>query len=126
MKALGESRQAGGGRVSTCFGYCFYSSKFFASHFLSLVVSFLTPVPSASLSPRTPSAVRPRQEHGFLLNIDTKWRTHPDISTVPRHEWEGHPSVGELYCLAISHQRGIRTLRDLRAKHVPMLKEIYG
>ncbi|CAM9675794.1 unnamed protein product [Ectocarpus sp. 4 AP-2014] len=65
-------------------------------------------------------------EHGFLLNIDTKWRTHPDISTVPRHEWEGHPSVGDLYCLAISHQRGIRTLRDLRAKHVPMLKEIYG
>lgn len=65
------------------------------------------------------------QEHGFILNIDTKWRTHPDISTVPREEWQGHPSVAELYCLAISHRRGIRTLRDLRSEHVPMLKEIY-
>ncbi|CAM9489378.1 unnamed protein product [Pylaiella littoralis] len=64
-------------------------------------------------------------EHGFILNIDTKWRTHPDISTVPQEEWHGHPSVTELYCLAICHRRGIRTLRDLRSEHVPMLKEMY-
>lgn len=104
------------------FWLLFWFLETLASPFLSL----LRASPIRLVNPRTPSAVLPRQEHGFLLNIDTKWRTHPDISTVPRDEWEGHPSVGELYCLAISHQRGIRTLRDLRAKHVPMLKEIYG
>ena len=65
------------------------------------------------------------QEHGFILNIDTKWRTHPDVSSVPKEEWLGHPSVTELYCLGICHQRGIRTLRDLRARHLPMLQEMY-
>ncbi|CAN0148767.1 unnamed protein product, partial [Hapterophycus canaliculatus] len=65
------------------------------------------------------------QEYGFLLNVDTKWRTHPDVSAVPREEWHGHPSVAELYCLAICHRRDIRTLRDVRAEHVPMLKEMY-
>ena len=66
-----------------------------------------------------------RQENGFILNIDTKWRTHPDVSTVPKEEWLGHPSVAELYCLGICHERGIRTVRDLRARHVPMLEEMY-
>lgn len=65
------------------------------------------------------------QEHGFLMNIDTKWRTHPDVSTVPIDDWHSHPSVTDLYCLSICHQRGIRTLRDLRARHIPMLKEIH-
>ncbi|CAM9160252.1 unnamed protein product [Scytosiphon promiscuus] len=64
-------------------------------------------------------------EYGFLLNVDTKWRTHPDVSSVPRQQWHEHPSVAELYCLAICHRRDIRTLRDLRAEHVPMLKEMY-
>lgn len=60
-----------------------------------------------------------------MLNVDTKWRTHPDVTAVPREEWHGHPSVAELYCLAICHRRDIRTLRDLRVEHVPMLKEMY-
>lgn len=59
------------------------------------------------------------------MNIDTKWRTHPDVVAVPRDEWYGHPSVSDLYCLAICHKRGIRTLRDLRAIHLPMLRGIY-
>lgn len=65
------------------------------------------------------------QEDGFLMNVDTKWRTHPNMSLVPRGEWYAHPSVTDLYCLVISHRRGIRTIRDLRATHIPMLKEIY-
>lgn len=65
------------------------------------------------------------QENGFLMNVDTKWRTHPDVTTVPRDEWHGHSSVADLYCLAICHKRGMRTLRDLRLAHVPMLKEMY-
>ncbi|CAM9304297.1 unnamed protein product [Ascophyllum nodosum] len=65
------------------------------------------------------------QENGFLMTVDTKWRTHPDVSSVPRAEWFGHSSVADLYCLAICHKRGIRTLRDLRSAHVPMLQEMY-
>lgn len=75
--------------------------------------------------PARPPPSPHQQERGFILNIDTKWRTHPDVSTVPKEEWLGHPSVTELYCLGICHQRGTRTLRDLRARHVPMLEEMY-
>lgn len=59
------------------------------------------------------------------MNVDTKWRSHPDVSGTPRGDWYGHPSVTELYCLAICQKRDIRTLRDLRAADLPMLREIY-
>jgi m7GpppX diphosphatase len=60
----------------------------------------------------------------FIINIDTKWRTHPPPLTTPREEWYAHESVQDLYCLGIVKQNGIASMRDLRGEHVPMLKDI--
>ena len=60
----------------------------------------------------------------FVINIDTKWRTHPPPLTTPREEWRNHPSVEDLYCLAITKLSGIATLRDLRGCHIPMLQSM--
>jgi m7GpppX diphosphatase len=61
----------------------------------------------------------------FVLNVDTKWKSHPDALTVPRQEWHGHASVNDLYCLAIVKDGSIASLRDLRGdKHLPMLRAI--
>ena len=60
----------------------------------------------------------------FVINIDTKWRTHPPPLTTPREDWLNHPSVEDLYCLAITKLSGIATLRDLRGCHIPMLRSM--
>jgi len=60
----------------------------------------------------------------FIINIDTKWRSHPPPLTTPREEWLNHPSTVDLYCLGIVKASGIATLRDLRQKHVPLLKSM--
>lgn len=61
----------------------------------------------------------------WILNVDTKWRTHPDASTVPRSEWYKHDSVAELYCLGILKADGVATLRDLTVQHhLPVLREM--
>jgi len=60
----------------------------------------------------------------YILNIDTKWKTHPDAKTVPREQWYGHKSVEDLYCLAIVKDSSLRDLRDLRGHHVSMLLDI--
>lgn len=60
----------------------------------------------------------------FVINVDTKWRTHPPPLTTPREEWLNHPSVEDLYCLAITKLPGIASLRDLRGEHVPMLQSM--
>ncbi len=60
----------------------------------------------------------------FIVNIDTKWRSHPPPLTTPREEWLNHPYVADLYCLGIVKASGIATLRDLRQKHVPLLKSM--
>ena len=60
----------------------------------------------------------------FIVNIDTKWRSHPPPLTTPRKEWFQHPSVEDLYCLGITKHKGIASLRDLRKDHVPMLKSM--
>jgi hypothetical protein len=31
-------------------------------------------------------------EHGFILNVDTKWKAHPNCLEVPRDQWRDHPS----------------------------------
>jgi len=73
----------------------------------------------------------------WILNIDTKWRSHPDALTTPRSEWFEHVSTADLYCLGILKSDGIASVRDLSAKHLPVLrdmleegpraiKEIYG
>lgn len=58
----------------------------------------------------------------FIINIDTKWRSHPPPLTTPREEWMNHPSTVDLYCLGICKQSGITCLRDLTSEHIPMLK----
>lgn len=60
----------------------------------------------------------------FIMNIDTKWRSHPDPLTVPRKEWFQHKAVEDLYCLGITKEKGIASLRDLTADHVPMLQSM--
>ena len=62
----------------------------------------------------------------FLMNVDTKWATHPDCNSSPREEWHGHPSTDELYCLAIVRDTALPTLRELRGCHLPMLRAILG
>jgi len=61
---------------------------------------------------------------GFLLNVDTKWKSHPDCHASDRASWRGHDAVKDLYCLAICHRRDVRSLRDLSAEHLPLLRNI--
>jgi hypothetical protein len=58
----------------------------------------------------------------FIINIDTKWRSHPPPLTTPREEWMNHPSTVDLYCLGICKQSDITCLRDLRREHIPLLE----
>ena len=60
----------------------------------------------------------------FLINIDTKWRSHPPPLTTDRKEWYNHPSTADLYCLGIVKQSDIRSIRDLKAGHIPLLKSM--
>jgi m7GpppX diphosphatase len=73
----------------------------------------------------------------YILNIDTKWKSHPDPHPVPRQEWHGHKAVSGLYCLAIYKANDVVTLRDLKGEHLPIqrsmvsecpavIHEIYG
>lgn len=63
-------------------------------------------------------------DDNYIINIDTKWRTHPDANKVPKEEWYQHPSIDDLYCLGITKDSSIRSLRDLRAEHIPMLQSM--
>ncbi|KAL7532948.1 hypothetical protein ACHAWF_004294 [Thalassiosira exigua] len=60
----------------------------------------------------------------FVVNIDTKWRSHPPPLTTPREQWFNHPSTADLYCLAIVKRYDIACIRDLRGGHIPLLKQI--
>ena len=60
----------------------------------------------------------------FVLNIDTKWKSHPDAKTVPRAEWRAHEACEELYVLAILKERGLFTLRELRGRHADVLEAV--
>lgn len=53
----------------------------------------------------------PSPEIGFILLPDLKW--------------DGK-QIEDLYLVAIVHQRGIRSLRDLNSCHLPLLKNIKG
>lgn len=61
---------------------------------------------------------------GFLLVPDPKWKSHPNPSDIPKEEWRGHPCTAGLACLAIVHDRDLGSLRDLRRKHVPLLRSV--
>jgi m7GpppX diphosphatase len=60
----------------------------------------------------------------YVLNVDTKWKSHPDALLTPREEWMDHKSVQDLYCLAIVKDNTIASIRDLRASHIPILKSM--
>ena len=61
----------------------------------------------------------------YVLNIDTKWKSHPDPYTVPKEQWKMQTkAVGDLYCLAIVKGNSLASIRDLRGDHIPMLKDI--
>ena len=60
----------------------------------------------------------------YILNIDTKWRSHPDPLTVPRAEWKNNEATKDLYCLGITKCPGIASIRDLTPEHVPMLESM--
>jgi len=64
----------------------------------------------------------PNPVDGFLINVDPKWSTRPVLQTTPREQWVGHAGTSELYCLGLSHRRDIRSLRDLRREHLPLLR----
>jgi len=51
----------------------------------------------------------PDRDVGFILAPDFKW---------------SGKQVEDLYCLAIIHKRGIKSIRDLNTTHLPMLKNI--
>ena len=63
---------------------------------------------------------------GFILSVDTKWKTHAPCLTTPQEQWglAANSNVNDLYCLAIVKPRGLRTIRDLRIEHVPLLASI--
>lgn len=67
----------------------------------------------------------PDPVHGFMLMLDPKWKSHPNPDMVPKTLWKHDASVQHLCCLAICHDRTITSMRDLRKKHLPMLKAIY-
>jgi m7GpppX diphosphatase len=60
----------------------------------------------------------------YVLNVDTKWKSHPDPILTPREEWRDHNAVQDLYCLAIVKDSSIASIRDLRASHIPILKSM--
>lgn len=64
------------------------------------------------------------EKDDYILNVDTKWRSHPDALHVPRSEWYKHECTVDLYCLAIVKDGSIASLRDLRSRHLPMLRSI--
>jgi m7GpppX diphosphatase len=35
--------------------------------------------------------------NGFLLNVDTKWRSHPNCEKVPKDQWATHEGTPPLY-----------------------------
>ena len=55
----------------------------------------------------------------FIVNIDTKWRSHPNPLTTLRKEWYDHQSVEDFYCLEIFKEKGVAVLRDLKHSHIP-------
>jgi m7GpppX diphosphatase len=60
----------------------------------------------------------------YILNIDTKWKSHPDPLSTSREEWLGHKATEDLYCLAIVKSSALTSLRDLRSEHLPLLRSI--
>ena len=64
-------------------------------------------------------------ENGFVSVPDSKWKSHPKVDKVPRSEWKLDESVPtSLYILGLVMDKSIKSLRDLRGKHVKMLENL--
>ena len=50
----------------------------------------------------------------FVVNVDTKWRTHGDFGD--RAAWKGAPWTADLYLLAIAKDAAYASIRDLRGE----------
>lgn len=65
------------------------------------------------------------QEHGFVVALDSKWKSHPDVDKVPKSAWKLHHSVPtSFYVLGLVRDRTIKSLRDLRGKHIKVLENM--
>ena len=64
-------------------------------------------------------------DDGFTINVDPKWTAHPEMSgRDAASAVAGCADMGftkQLYCLGIARDASVRSLRDLRAKHLPLL-----
>mmetsp|Transcript_10545 Transcript_10545/g.13074 ORF Transcript_10545/g.13074 Transcript_10545/m.13074 type:complete len:245 (-) Transcript_10545:269-1003(-) len=51
----------------------------------------------------------------FIINVDTKWNTHGELTTneIARKAWHGASWTTDLYLLAISRDLSLRSIRDL-------------
>ena len=65
----------------------------------------------------------PDPAHGFVLNVDPKWTSHAAMD-VPKAEWHAKSGKNEMYMLGLCHTKEVRSLRDLRAVHLPMLRNM--
>lgn len=59
---------------------------------------------------------------GFLLVINPKWTSHPDPATVPQSAWHSHTAIDNLFLLCLVYDRALRSVRDLRGTHLPLLR----
>jgi len=65
----------------------------------------------------------PNPETGFVLCPDPKWKAHPKLMS----EVKANPKAvrsDKLYFLAMPVRQDLRTIRDLRGEHLPLLKNI--
>lgn len=67
----------------------------------------------------------PDEETGFVLHPDTKWLGCGFIPSKEKTAFDIEKvDVKSLYCIAVSKRADVRTLRDLRSAHPPLLKNI--
>lgn len=67
----------------------------------------------------------PDEEMGFVTNLDSKWKTHPNVDKVPRSEWKNAESIAtSFYVLSLVRDRKIRSIRDLNGSHVKLLENL--
>ena len=65
------------------------------------------------------------EENGFMVVLDSKWKSHPNVDKVPRSEWKLNESIPRsFYLLGIVRDRTIKSLRDLRGKHIKLLENM--
>ena len=69
------------------------------------------------------NALEHKQEAERIIYEDTD----PETGFIlwPDYKWNGQ-QIEDLYCLAIAHKYGIKSIRDLTSKHLPLLRKLYN